>query len=114
MVVATQHFVSTLIMSTSIIRLFQWKWDAIVAALGTNPYVYKVLFAHAFVALLYLSVGSVFAVMDLTLSPRQRVFLWLGNISSSKLHHSKRSTVLPAYCDTVWTREKCHNKQMSQ
>ena len=39
---------------------------------------YKVLFAHAFVALLYLSVGSVFAVMDLTLSPRQRVFLWLG------------------------------------
>ena len=78
MVVATQHFVSTLIMSTSIIRLFQWKWDAIVAALGTNPYVYKVLFAHAFVALLYLSVGSVFAVMDLTLSPRQRVFLWLG------------------------------------
>ena len=75
MVVATQHFVSTLIMSTSIIRLFQWKWDAIVAALGTNPYVYKVLFAHAFVALLYLFVGSVFAVMDLTLSPRQSVSL---------------------------------------
>ena len=24
------------------------------------------------------------------------------------------STVLPAYCDTVGTREKCHNKQMSQ
>ena len=23
-------------------------------------------------------------------------------------------TVLPAYCDTVWTREKCQNKQMSQ
>ena len=47
MVVATQHFVSTLIMSTSIIRLFQWKWDAIVAALGTNPYVYKVRLAVA-------------------------------------------------------------------
>ena len=23
-------------------------------------------------------------------------------------------TVLPAYCDTVGTREKCHHKQMSQ
>ena len=41
MVFSTEHVVSTLIMSTSIIGLFQWKWDAIVAALGTNPYVYK-------------------------------------------------------------------------
>ena len=24
------------------------------------------------------------------------------------------STVLPAYCDNVGTREKCHNKQMSK
>ena len=78
MVVSTEHIATTLIMSTTIIRLFQWKWDDIVAALGTNPYVYKVLFAHAFVALLYLSVGSVFAVMDLTLSPRQKecFFRW--------------------------------------
>ena len=42
MVVSMEHIVSTLIMSTTIIRLFQWKWDYIVATLGTNPYVYKV------------------------------------------------------------------------
>ena len=42
MVVSMEHIVSTLIMSTAIIRLFQWKWDHIVATLGTNPYVYKV------------------------------------------------------------------------
>ena len=34
-----------------------------------TSHVYKVIFAHAFVALLYFAVGSIFAVMDLTLSP---------------------------------------------
>ena len=42
MVVSMEHIASTLIMSTTIIRLFQWKWEYIVATLGTNPYVYKV------------------------------------------------------------------------
>ena len=42
MVVSKEHFVTTLVMSTTMIRLFQWKWNDIVALLGTNPYVYKV------------------------------------------------------------------------
>ena len=46
MVVSMEHIISTLIMSTTIIRLFQWKWDYIVATLGTNPYVYKVQSLH--------------------------------------------------------------------
>ena len=42
MVVSMEHIISTLLMSTTIIRLFQRKWDYIVATLGTNPYIYKV------------------------------------------------------------------------
>ena len=67
---ASNHFATNLLLASAIIRLFQWKWEAIVATLGTNPYTYRVLFGGAFVTLLYLSLGSVFAILDLTLSPR--------------------------------------------
>ena len=80
---ASSHFATNLLLATAMIRLFQWKWEAIVAALGTNPYTYRVLFGGAFVTLLYLGLGSLFAILDLTLSPKVAV-QWTFKILGQK------------------------------
>ena len=65
-----QHIAFSFVTTISVMGLLHWMWDSIVANLGTDPYLYRVLLSHVFVMSLYFVVGSLFTVMDLTLSPK--------------------------------------------
>ena len=65
-----QHIAFSFLTTISVVGLLLATWDPIVAYLGTNPYVYRVLLSFFLVTSLYFVVGSLFAVMDLTLSPK--------------------------------------------
>ena len=65
-----QHITFSYLTSITIVVLLQWKWDVIVANLGTDPYTYRVLFSQGLMTLLYFSIGIMFTIMDLTLSPK--------------------------------------------
>ena len=65
-----QHIAFSFLTTISVMGLLHWKWDWIVTYLGTDPYSYRVLLSYVFVTSLYFAIGSLFAVMDLTLSPK--------------------------------------------
>ena len=65
-----QHIAFSFLTTISVVGLLRATWEPIVACLGTNPYVYRVLLSFFLVTSLYFVVGSLFAVMDLTLSPK--------------------------------------------
>ena len=65
-----QHITFSFLTTVSIMALLHWKWDSIVAYLGADPYLYRILLSHVFVTSLYFAIGSLFVVMDLTLSPK--------------------------------------------
>ena len=65
-----QHIAFSFLTTISVVGLLRATWDPIVACLGTNPYTYRVLLSFFLVTSLYFVVGSLFAVMDLTLSPK--------------------------------------------
>ena len=65
-----QHIAFSFLTTISVAGLLHVSWDPIVACLGTNPYTYRVLLSFSLVTSIYFVVGSLFAVMDLTLSPK--------------------------------------------
>ena len=65
-----QHIAFSFLTTISVAGLLHVSWDPIVACLGTNPYTYRVLLSFSLVMSIYFVVGSLFAVMGLTLSPK--------------------------------------------
>ena len=51
-------------------RFLQGHWDAVLANYGADPYLYRVVATFVLTTLLYFVYGGLYAVMDLSLSPR--------------------------------------------
>ena len=59
-----QHIAFSFLTTISVVGLLRATWEPIVACLGTNPYVYRVLLSFFLVTSLYFVIGSLFAVME--------------------------------------------------